>query len=88
MDSRCHASRSLSFNSGQLTPRIHTGAYLTVTVAVALPPSLLLTVILCGLVGQENLPEYFLPFLVNVPMSVSVEVTKTWSVAVELVLVA
>ena len=50
-------------------------SYLTVTIAVALPPALLLTVILCGLVGQENLPEYFLPFLVNVPMSVSVEVT-------------
>ena len=55
---------------------------------MALPPALLLTVIFTGLVGQENLPTYVVPFLVREPMRVSVDVTKTCSVASELVVVA
>jgi hypothetical protein len=58
------------------------------TAAVAVPPRLLLTVIFSGLLDQENLPEYFMPFLVSVPIRVSVEVTKTCSVALVLLLVA
>ena len=58
------------------------------TAAVAVPPRLLLTVIFSGLLDQENLPEYFMPFLVSVPSRVSVEVTKTYSVALVLLLVA
>jgi hypothetical protein len=43
---------------------------------------LLFTVMLMGLVGQENLAMYFVLFLVNVPMSVSVEVTEAVKVAI------
>lgn len=50
-------------------------AYRPVTAAVALPPRLPVTVMLMGLAGQENLPVDLVRFLVNVPMSVSVEVT-------------
>ena len=50
--------------------------YLNRTLLVALPPALLFTVTLTGLVGQENLPTYLVPFFVRVPIKVSVEVTK------------
>jgi hypothetical protein len=43
---------------------------------------------LIGLVGQENLPMYFVLFLVNVLTSVSAEVTQAVKVAVVLLSVA
>jgi hypothetical protein len=63
--------------------------YLSVTVRVAEPPALLLTVTLCGFVATLNLAKYFPPlFLVSVPRRAFVDVTYAFSVAVELVLVA
>jgi hypothetical protein len=62
--------------------------YRPFTAAVALPPKPLFTVMLIGLVGQENLPMYFVLFLVNVLTSVSAEVTQAVKVAVVLLSVA
>lgn len=58
-----------------MSARGDSGRYRPVTAAVALPPKLLFTVRLTGMAGQENLPVDLVRFLVNVPMSVSVEVT-------------
>ena len=50
--------------------------YFSVTVRVAEPPRLLLRVILCGFVGQENSPRYRPPpSLRKVPISALVELT-------------
>ena len=49
--------------------------YLALTFALALPPRLLLTVMFCGLLGQENFPTYPVAFLLRLPMSALVEVT-------------
>ena len=62
--------------------------YRPFTAAVALPPKPLFTVMLIGLVGQENLPVDLVPFLVNVPMSAFVEVMQAVKVAVVLLSVA
>ena len=59
------------------------------TVLLAEPPRLLRTVIFCGFVDNENSPRYRPPpSLVNVPISVFVDVTYTLKVALELLLVA
>lgn len=63
--------------------------YLKVTVAVAEPPLLLRTVMLCGFDGQLKVPvDLVLPLLLSVPIKVPVAVTKTLSVAEPSVLVA
>ncbi len=56
---------------------------------VALPPRLLRTVMLCGLVEELNWPPYLpSPSFLKVPINCPFEVRKTCSVAFERVLVA
>ena len=62
--------------------------YFAVTGFVAEPPKLLFTVMFCGFADQESSPVYFPPpLLASVPTNAPVDVTKTFSVALELVLV-
>jgi len=62
--------------------------YFAVTGFVAEPPKLLFTVMFCGFTDQESSPVYFPPpLLASVPTNAPVVVTKTFSVALELVLV-
>jgi len=63
--------------------------YFAVTVFAAEPPRLLRTVMFCGFTDKENSPVYFAPpLLASVPINAPVDVVKTFSVALELVLVA
>ena len=63
--------------------------YFDLTPLVAEPHRLLRTVMFCGVTGHVNCPLYLpSPRFRNVPINSMVDVTKTWSVAVELVLLA
>lgn len=63
--------------------------YFTVTVRAAEPPEVLRTVMPRGFGDQEKSPRYLpTPSLRNVPIKAFVEVTWTYNVALEFVLVA
>jgi len=63
--------------------------YFATTALVAEPPKLLFTVMFCGFTDKESSPVYFPPpLLESVPINAPVDVVKTFSVALELVLVA
>ena len=49
--------------------------YRDLTLALALPPKLLFTVMFCGLLGQENFPTYPVAFFLRLPMRALVDVT-------------
>jgi hypothetical protein len=87
---QCESANKLAHSKvAPETVRIYSSFYFTSTALVVLPPTLLRTVMFCGLVETLNSPRYCpAPLFPSVPMSAPEAVLKTCNVALEFVLVA